>query len=98
MTQEFTKTFTDAADKMKQFVPQVSFNKNGYEIRAQMLEMAQTQVWQDYHAKWGAFTTSVTKDGNEVVTKVEMPTAPGVEQVLEAAEKFYAFVNTNAKK
>jgi hypothetical protein len=27
-----------------------------------------------------------------------MPTAPGVEQVLEAAEKFYAFVNTNAKK
>ena len=98
MTQEFTKTFADAADKMKQFVPQVSFNKNGYEIRAQMLEMAQNQLWQDYHAKWGAFTTSVTKDGSDVVAKVEMPVAPGVEQVLEAAEKFYAFVNTNAKK
>lgn len=98
MTEQFTKQFTDAAEKMKQFVPQVSFNKNGYEIRAQMLEMAQTQVWQDYHAKWGAFSTSVSKDGQEVVTKVEMPTAPGVEQVLEAAEKFYAFVNQNAKK
>lgn len=98
MTQEFTKSFADAADKMKQFVPQVSFNKNGYEIRAQMLEMAQTQLWQDYHAKWGAFQTSVTKDGSDVVTKVEMPVVPGVEQVLEAAEKFYAFVNQNAKK
>jgi hypothetical protein len=98
MTQEFTKTFSEAADKMKQFVPQVSFNKNGYEIRAQMLEMAQSQVWNDYHANWGAFSTSVSKDGREVVTKVEMPTVPGVEQVLEAAEKFYAFVNQNTKK
>jgi hypothetical protein len=98
MTNDFTKTVTDAAEKMKQFVPQVAFNKNGYEIRAQMLEMAQTQVWQDYHARWGAFETSVTKDGKEVITKVEMPTAPGVEQVLEAAEKFYAFVNQNIKK
>jgi hypothetical protein len=95
---DFTKTFTETADKMKQLVPQVSFNKNGYEIRAQMLEMAQQQMWNDYHAKWGAFSTSVSKDGREVVTKVEMPTVPGVDQVLEAAEKFYAFVNTNIKK
>jgi hypothetical protein len=27
-----------------------------------------------------------------------MPTVPGVDQVLEAAEKFYAFVNQNTKK
>lgn len=98
MTHEITKQFTEAAEKMKQFVPQVSFNKNGYEIRAQMLEMAQQQLWQDYHAKFGAFSTSISKDGKEVVTKVEMPTVPGVEQVLEAAEKFYAFVNQNTKK
>jgi hypothetical protein len=95
---DFTKTVTEAADKMKQFVPQVNFNKNGYEIRAQMLEMAQNQLWQDYHANWGAFSTTVTKDGKEVVTKVEMPTVPGVDKVLEAAEKFYAFVNQNTKK
>jgi hypothetical protein len=95
---DFTKTVTEAADKMKQLVPQVSFNKNGYEIRAQMLEMAQNQLWQDYHANWGAFSTTVTKDGKEVVTKVEMPTVPGVDKVLEAAEKFYAFVNQNTKK
>jgi len=95
---DFTKTVTEAADKMKQFVPQVNFNKNGYEIRAQMLEMAQNQLWQDYHANWGAFSTTVTKDGKEVVTKIEMPTVPGVDKVLEAAEKFYAFVNQNTKK
>lgn len=94
---DFT-TFTDAAEKMKQFVPQVTFNKNGYEIRAQVLEMAQQQLWNDYHAKFGAFSTTVSKDGKEVVTKVEMPTVPGVEQVLAAAEKFYAFVNQNTKK
>jgi hypothetical protein len=95
---DFTKTVTEAADKMKQLVPQVSFNKNGYEIRAQMLEMAQHQLWQDYHANWGAFSTTITKDGKEVVTKIEMPTVPGVDKVLEAAEKFYAFVNQNTKK
>ena len=99
MTNElFTKQFQDMADKAKQFVPEVKFNKNGYEIRAQMLEMAQTQAWQDYHAKLGMFQTSVTKEGSEVVTKVEMPQVPGVEQVLEAAQKFYDFVNQNTSK
>jgi hypothetical protein len=95
---DFTKAFAEANEKMKQFVPQVTFNKNGYEIRAQVLEMAQQQLWQDYHAKFGAFSTSISKDGDQVVTKVEMPTAPGVDQVIAAAEKFYAFVNQNAKK
>jgi hypothetical protein len=95
---DFTKAFAEANEKMKQFVPQVTFNKNGYEIRAQVLEMAQQQLWQDYHAKFGAFSTSISKDGDQVVTKVEMPTAPGVDQVIAAAEKFYTFVNQNAKK
>jgi len=92
--QEFA---TQVVEQMKVVMPQVKFNKNGYEIRAQMLEMAQNQVWQDFHAKWGQYETSVSKDGKEVVTKVEMPIAPGAEQVLEAAEKFYNFVNNTNK-
>ena len=44
MTSQFTQQFQEAADKMKQFVPEVKFNKNGYEIRTQMLEMAQSQA------------------------------------------------------
>jgi hypothetical protein len=74
-------------------MPKVSFNKNGYEIRTQMLEMAQNQLWQDYYAKVGALETSVRKEHDEVVTKVEMPAFPGSEQVLETARQFYDFVN-----
>lgn len=98
MTNDFTKQIQDAAEKVKAYVPEVKFNKNGYEIRAQMLEMAQQQLWQDYQARWGAYQTTITKEGNEVVTTVEVPVAPGVEQVLEAAQKFYDFVNQNNRK
>ena len=92
--QEFA---TQVVEQMKVVMPQVKFNKNGYEIRAQMLEMAQSQVWQDFHARWGQYETSVSKDGKEVVTKVEMPVVPGADKVLEAAEKFYNFVNNTNK-
>lgn len=101
MTTDFTKQAqemaTQFAEQFKAAMPQVKFNKNGYEIRAQMLEMAQNQVWQDFHAKWGQFESSVSKDGKEVVAKVEMPAVPGADQVLEAAEKFYNFVNNAGK-
>lgn len=100
--QDYTKQMQDMAtafaDQLKAAMPKVNFNKNGYEIRAQVLEMAQSQVWQDYHTKWGQFETSLKKQGSELVTKVELPIVPGVDQVLEAAEKFYNFVNgTNNK-
>jgi hypothetical protein len=95
---DMTKQFEQFADMMKAAMPQVKPNKNGYEIRTKVLEMAQNNVWQDYHAKLGAFETSVTKEGDEVVTKVEMPAVPGVDQVLDAAEKFYDFVNGKTNK
>ena len=92
------KQTQEIAEMFKQAMPKVTTNKNGYEIRTKVLEMAQNNVWQDYHAKLGAFETSVTKEGDEVVTKVEMPQVPGVDQVLEAAEKFYDFVNGKTNK
>jgi hypothetical protein len=92
---DMTKQFEQFADMMKAAMPTVKSNKNGYEIRTKVLEMAQSQVWQDFHAKWGAFETSVTKDGDEVVTEVKMPEVPGADAVLEAAEKFYNFVNNS---
>ena len=90
---EVTKQFDQMVEAFKSAIPQVKPNKNGYEIRTKVLEMAQNNVWQDYHAKWGAWETSVKKEGDEVVTEVTMPQVPGADQVLEAAEKFYAFVN-----
>ena len=80
--------FADAAK-----LPQVTLNKNGYEIRTELLGMAQHYVENDYHAKWGQFETSIQKEGDELVTKVEMPTVPGVDQIMETAQKFYDFVN-----
>lgn len=92
-----TKMLEQWAAMMKAAAPSVKANKNGYEIRTKVLEMAQNQAWQDFHAKWGQFETSMKKEGNEVVTKVDMPTVPGADAVLEAAEKFYAFVNGTTK-
>ena len=89
------KQTQEIAEMFKQAMPKVTTNKNGYEIRTKVLEMAQNQAWQDYHAKMGAFETTVTKEGDEVVTKVSMPEVPGADAVLDAANKFYAFVNGN---
>ena len=94
---DMTKQMEQFADMFKAAMPKVTTNKNGYEIRTKVLEFAQNNVWQDYHAKLGAYETSITKEGEEVVTKVEMPVVPGTEAVLEAAEKFYAFVSGNKK-
>lgn len=93
-----TKQFEQFADMMKAAMPTVKTNKNGYELRTKVLEFAQNQAWQDYHAKLGAFETTVTKDGDEIVTTVEMPEVPGAEQVLDTANKFYEFVSGNANK
>ena len=95
---DITKQFEQMADMMKSMMPQVKPNKNGYEIRTKVLEFAQGQVWQDYHAKFAGYEMAVTKDGNEVVTKVEVPQVPGADAVLDAANKFIEFVNGNKPK
>lgn len=92
------KQTQEVAEMFKAAMPKITTNKNGYEIRTKVLEMAQNNVWQDYHAKLGAFETAVTKDGDEVVTTVKMPEVPGADAVLEAAEKFYDFVNGKTNK
>lgn len=94
---DFQKNFEQFADMMKSSMPTVKPNKNGYEIRTKVLEFAQNNAWQDYYAKWGQFETSVKKEHDEIVTKIEMPTVPGAEDVLQTAEKFYNFVSGNKK-
>jgi hypothetical protein len=75
-------------------LPQVKFNKNGYEIRADILAMAKDYVGQDFHYKYVGWETSIERDKDgKVVTTVQMPEYPGLDKVLEAAEKMYNFVN-----
>lgn len=94
---DMTKQFENFTEMMKSAIPQITPNKNGYEIRTKVLEMAQTQEWKDFNAKWGEYQTSVVKDEKtgELVTSVTVPSVPGVDQILETANKFYEFVNNN---
>lgn len=75
--------------------PEVKFNKNGYEIRTNILDMAKGLVSEEFHAKFQGWEMSAERDEKtgQVVTKVAMPEFPGLDKVLETAEKMYAFVN-----
>ena len=92
------KQTQEVAEMFKAAMPKITTNKNGYEIRTKVLEMAKDNVWNDYHAKFAGWSTLITKEDDEVVTKVEMPEVPGVDAVLDAAEKFYEFVNGKPNK
>ena len=92
---EILKQTQAMADLIKGMVPKVSTNANGYEIRTKVLELAQGQVWQDYNAKVNGYELAITKDGDEVVTTVAVPSVPGADAVLDAANKFIEFVNGN---
>ena len=81
-------------------LPEVKFNKNGYEIRTEVLAMAKDLVAQDFQVKFNGWEMTATRDEKtgQIVNKVEMPTFPGLDKVLETAEKMYAFVNQSTKK
>jgi len=83
-------------------LPEVKFNKNGYELRTDILGMAKDIVMQDYNLKVAGWQLSAKKDEKtgQIVSTVSMPEFPGMEKILEAAEKMYGFVNqgTTTKK
>jgi len=81
-------------------MPEVKFNKNGYEIRADILALAKDAVQGEYSAKFAGWELSSKRDEKtgELVSKVAMPEVPGLDKIIEAAEKMYAFVNAGAKK
>ena len=81
-------------------MPEVKFNKNGYEIRTDILAMAKDLVAQDFQVKFNGWEMTAERDEKtgQIVTKVGMPEFPGLDKVLETAEKMYAFVNSGAKK
>jgi len=81
-------------------LPEVKFNKNGYEIRTEILAMAKDLIAQDFHVKFQGWELTATRDEKtgQIVSTVAMPEFPGIEKVLEAAEKMYGFVNNGTKK
>lgn len=82
-------------------LPEVKFNKNGYELRTDILAMAKDMVQQEYTMKFHGWEMSATRDEktNQIVSTVAMPEFPGLDKILETAEKMYSFVNQgNTKK
>jgi len=81
-------------------LPEVKFNKNGYEIRTDILAMAKDMVQSEHSTKFAGWEMSAKRDEKtgQIVSTVTMPEFPGLDKVLETAEKMYAFVNAGAKK
>jgi hypothetical protein len=81
-------------------LPEVKFNKNGYEIRTDILDMAKGLVTEEFHSKFQGWEMSTARDEKtgKLVTTVGMPEFPGLDKVLETAEKMYTFVNQGTKK
>ena len=81
-------------------MPEVKFNKNGYEIRTDILAMAKDMVQSEYSTKFAGWEMSAKRYEitGQIVTTVGMPEFPGLDKVLETAEKMYSFVNAGAKR
>jgi hypothetical protein len=62
--------------------------------------MAKDFLQNEYSTKFAGWEMSAKRDEKtgELVTSVEMPQFPGLDKVLETAEKMYSFVNTGSKK
>ncbi len=99
-----TQTLTHKENKMSTFdtpkLPEVKFNKNGYEIRTDILAMAKDLVQGEYQVKFQGWEMTAKRDDKtgQIVSTVEMPQFPGLDKVLETAEKMYSFVNAGVKK
>jgi hypothetical protein len=81
-------------------LPEVKFNKNGYEIRTEILKEAKSLVEMEYAMKFQGWEIAAERDEKtgQIINKVSMPEFPGLDKVLETAEKMYAFVNNGASK
>ncbi len=75
---EILKQTQAMAEMVKDMMPKVNNNKNGYEIRAKILQVAKDHEQFEYHAK---------------VDNGDKPRVPGVDDILETANKLYDFVN-----
>ena len=81
-------------------LPEVKFNKNGYELRTDILAMAKDIVQQEYQMKFQGWELTAKRDEKtgQLVSTVTMPEFPGMEKILETAEKMYGFVNQSTSK
>jgi hypothetical protein len=94
--------FTNMTETMTRSAPKFKPNKNGYEIRTKVLEIAKDMEQFEYSVKFAGWEQTVKRDPEtgEVTNIVTLPDVPNAEQVLATAQKFYDFINNplSAKK
>ena len=66
--------------KVQDALPKVQFNKNGYEIRTEVLEMAKQFTEFEYSTAYNGWeiTAQRDKETGQIINKVTMPDLPGV--------------------
>jgi hypothetical protein len=81
-------------------LPEFKANKNGYEIRTEVLSMAKDLLQQEYQVKFAGWEMKAERDEKtgQLVSTVAMPEFPGLDKILETAEKMYGFVGQSTKK
>ena len=68
-------------------------NKNGFEIRADILKLAQDHLQTEFSYASSQYENSITSPEWKDI-KVQKPTYPSTQQVLKTAKEMYTFVNT----
>lgn len=86
---------TEFLQAMQDMMPKIIPTKTGYEIRTDVLAMAQSQAVNDYHFRAQAIEHGLEVKGErtEDGTYVQTVTFPTPDVVLEIANKFLEFVN-----
>jgi hypothetical protein len=80
-------------------MPELRVSKNGYELRTDILAMAKDMVQQEYSSKFAGWELTAKRDEKtgQLVSTVTMPEFPGLDKILETAEKMYGFVNQTSQ-
>ena len=74
----------------------VSNNKNAYEIRTEILDMAKTFVMDRFHNERSNWENSADRhpETGTILSLKKAPVYPSSNDVLAEAEKLYSFVDT----
>jgi hypothetical protein len=81
-------------------LPTFTASTNGYEIRTDLLSMAKDLLQQEYQVKFAGWEMTAQRDPKtgQLVSTVNMPEFPGLDKILETADKMYNFVGQSTSK
>lgn len=93
---DFSKQAQEMADKVSEQVKSlIPHNKNAYEIRAQVLSMAQEMTQFEFNVKYMTWEQGVERDENgRMLDNTGSPKVPNAKDVLKTAKEYYDFINT----